>query len=80
MTIGISPDGETVDLLFGFYPEYFMGDPVTAECDDPKPYISVIVRSDEGMRFMHDPAEVEAYCGAKMISYKYAEPIENSFG
>ena len=26
------------------------------------------------------PEEVEALCGAKIISYKYASPIENSFG
>jgi hypothetical protein len=35
---------------------------------------------DEGISFLHEADEVEEYCGAKIISYEYDEPIENSFG
>lgn len=77
--IGTTKDGVEVTLGLDFYPEYFMDDPVRSREDAPVPYLSVTVTTDEGFYFLQEPEEVEEYCGAKIISYKYDEPIENSF-
>lgn len=78
--IGTTKDGEKVELNLALYPDYFIDDFVEGYKDVPTPYISVTLVDDEGMRFFHEPDEVEEYCGAKIISYEYAKPIENSFG
>ena len=77
--IGTTKDGNKVELNLAFCPEYFMDDFVEGYHEVPKPYISVKIVDDEGMRFLCEPAEVEEHCGAKIISYEYDEPIENSF-
>ena len=77
--LGTSPDGEVIHLHLSFVPEYFMGDPTAVAYDVPKPDISVNVKSEEGIAIMNDPAEIEEYCGAKIISYEYEEPIKNTF-
>ena len=67
-------------LFFVTYPEYFMGDPATGGKGSPVPYLSVVIHDDEGMRILHAPNEVEEYCGARILRYEYADPIENTFG
>lgn len=73
-------DGNEIILVLNLDPEYLMDDFNADLYDIPKPYIMVKMVSDEGMWFVHDPGEIEEYCGAKIISYEYDEPIENSFG
>ena len=77
--IGTTKDGDKVELNLALYPEYFMDDFVEGYDEVSEPYITVRLVDDEGMRFLHEPAEVEENCGAKVISYEYDEPIENSF-
>ena len=79
--IGKTEDGGDIILFFGIYPEYFMNDPA---CDrgEPEPsiYISYPENENGESGLVNIPEEVEALCGAKIISYKYDSPIENSFG
>ena len=79
VAIGTTDADEKVELSFAFYPEYFMGDPATVGRAIPMPYLSVTISDDAGLRILHDPADVEAYCGARILSYEYAQPIENFF-
>ena len=78
LAIQTNDDG-VIYIGLGFYPEYFMSDPVTGGKDAPVPYISVAITDGEGMSILYEPEDVEAYCGAKIISYEYDEPIENMF-
>ena len=57
-----------------------MDDFVEGYHEVPVPYISVTIENDEGMRVLHEPEDVEDYCGARIISYSYDETIENEFG
>ena len=79
--IGKTEDGGDIILFFGIYPEYFMNDPA---CDrgvpEPSIYISYPENENGESGLVNIPEEVEALCGAKIISYKYDSPIENSFG
>ena len=79
--IGKTEDGGNIILFFGIYPEYFMNDPA---CDrgEPEPsiYISYPENENGESGLVNIPEEVEALCGAKIISYEYDSPIENSFG
>ena len=77
--IGTAKNGEKIELSFAFIPEYFMDDFVEGYYDVPKPSISIRMESEEGLWFLSEPADVEEYCGAKIISYEYDEPIENIF-
>ena len=72
-------DGNTIELNLVLDPEYLMGDFVEGYDTVPEPYISVTVIDDGGLWFMCEPADVEAHCGAKIVSYEYDEPIKNSF-
>ena len=78
--IGTDEDGNTIELNLVLDPEYLMGDFVEGYDTVPEPYISVTVIDDGGLWFMCEPADVEAHCGAKIVSYEYDEPIKNSFG
>lgn len=77
--VQVNDDG-TVYINLGFYPEYFMGDPNAEMYDAPSPNLYMIYHTD-------DPDELEitgeedviAEYGVRLISYEYAEPIENSF-
>jgi hypothetical protein len=72
-------DGDEIILVLNLVPDYFMDDFIEGYREVPKPYISVTVVDDEGLTFFHEPEEVEKICGARIISYEYAEPIENTF-
>jgi hypothetical protein len=78
--IGTTENGDWVSLHLALCSEYFMDDFVEGHHNVPVPYISVTVENDEGMQILHEPKDVEDYCGAKIISYSYDEPIENEFG
>lgn len=78
--LGTVEGDNEVHLHLNFCPEYFMDDFVEGYHEVPKPEISVTLNDGEGLSFMNDPQEVEEYCGAKIVSYEYEEPIENSFG
>ena len=77
--IGTTENGDTIELVLALIPEYFMDDFVEGYHEIPAPYISITVIDDEGMGAILDPDEVEECCGARIISYEYDEPIENSF-
>lgn len=73
-------DGEDeVYLVLSLDPEYFMDDYNYDLYGIPAPYIMIKDYTEEGMRFLHEAADVEEICGAKIISYEYDEPIENKF-
>ena len=77
--IGTTEKGDKIELNLNFDPDYFMGDTVTGSEDTPAPYISVVLVDDEGLTFLCEPEEVAEVCDAKIISFEYAEPIENTF-
>ena len=73
-------DGEVVYIDLGFYPEYFMSDPDGFE---EVPEVSLFVHSVDaesgGMFITNDQEEIFAQFGARVISYEYDQPIENSY-
>jgi hypothetical protein len=73
-------EGDEVFLVLDLYPEYFMGEKNIDHWGAPEPYIMIQDYSEEGFSFIHGAEEVEALCGAKVISYAYDAPIENTFG
>ena len=77
--IGTTENGDTIELVLALIPEYFMDDFVEGYHEVPAPYITITVIDEEGMGAIVDPDEIEEICGAKIISYKYDEPIKNSF-
>lgn len=78
--VGTTDDGGNIILFFGIYPEYFMGDS-TGDRNAPEPQIYVTYPEDEhgATALVADPVEVEEIYGAKIISYEYDAPIENTF-
>ena len=76
--IGTTSDGYPVALNLCLHAEYFMGENVDGY-RTVIPYISIRIENEEGLSFLNDPKDVEDYCGARIISYEYDEPIENSF-
>lgn len=77
--IGTTENGDTIELVLALIPEYFMDDFVEGYHEVPVPRLEVTVISEEGMGGILDPDEIEECCGAKIVSYKYDEPIKNSF-
>ena len=68
-----------IDLYF--VPEYFMGDPDAICYDVPAPVLYIVYHSDnpDEASYENDPEILETNYGVKLISYKYADPIENTF-
>ena len=72
-------DGGVIELNLHFAPEYFMGE--SYGDDEPfSPSITVRLEDEEGLSFENDADLIAEVYGAKIISYEYDEPIENSFG
>ena len=69
-----------VYINFGFFPEYFMDDPVADYYEAPSPNL-FMVYNDSTEDVLHITSEEEDILqyGVKLISYEYADPIENSF-
>ena len=80
--IGTTDDGGKILLNFRFYPHYFMGDHETGGLEPPAPWIAVQYPADEfgGVNIISGVNELKENYGAKIISYEYDEPIENTFG
>jgi hypothetical protein len=68
-----------IDLYF--VPEYFMGDPDAICYDVPVPVLYMVYHSDDPYvsSYENDPEILETNYGVKLISYKYDDPIENTF-
>ena len=68
-----------IDLYF--VPEYFMGDPDAILYDVPAPALYMVYHSDdpEVSSYESEPEILATKYGVKLIGYKYAEPIENTF-
>ena len=78
--LGTIDDGDVVILVLNFFPEYFMDDFNYELYDVPAPYIMIKdYTEDGGIRFIHEVDLIEEICGAKIISYEYDAPIENTF-
>ena len=78
--LGTIDDGDVVILVLNLSPEYFMDDFNFDLYDVPAPYIMIKdYTEDGGLRFLHEADFVEELCGAKIISYEYDAPIENTF-
>ena len=71
--------GDEVILVLNLRPDYFMDDYNFNLYDIPAPYIMIKDYTEEGIRFLQDPIDTEEGYGAKVISYEYSAPIENSF-
>ena len=78
--VGKTEDGGDVILFFGIYPEYFMGDSM-GDRGEPEPSIYIAYPEDENgsSGLVNDPEEVAKTYGARIISYEYDEPVQNSF-
>ena len=68
-----------IDLYF--VPEYFMGDPDAILFDVPAPALYMVYHSDNPDEESYETNEevLAASYGVRIISYKYADPIENTF-
>ena len=68
-----------IDLYF--VPEYFMGDPDAICYDVPAPVLYIVYHSDnpDESSYENDSEILETNYGVKLISYKYADPIKNTF-
>ena len=70
---------DTLELCLGFYPDYMMGDPDLYWDIKCEPYLCVRHLDDEGLGFNSDATDILEMYNARIISYDYGEPIENSF-
>ena len=68
-----------IDLYF--VPEYFMGDPDAILYDVPAPALYMVYHSDDPdvSSYETDQEILATNYGVRLISYKYADPIENTF-
>ena len=81
-TIGTTEDGGAVILSLHLDPDYFMGEVVTGGIDVPAPDLMVKYPEDAlgGIEIIREAEAIEEVYGAKIISFQYDDPIENSFG
>ena len=68
-----------IDLYF--VPEYFMGDPDAILFDVPAPALYMVYHDDDpdSASYETDQEILATNYGVRLISYKYADPIENAF-
>lgn len=79
ITIARPEDNATLELRLDFYPDYFMGDASSAKNHEPIPYLAVRYESEDGISFEDGADFIYEEYKARIISYDYEEPIENSF-
>ena len=74
-------DDGVVYIDLHFIPEYFMGDPDAICYDVPAPALYMLYHSDNPDEASYETDEeiIATNYGVKLISYKYADPIENTF-
>ena len=77
--LATAEDGGIVELNLHFDPGHFMGDSYVDGEEPFSPWITVRLYS-EGLYFENDQDLIAETYGAKIISYEYDEPIQNSFG
>ena len=82
VVIGTTNDGGTLILVLYLYPDYFMGEDFVSLYGEPEPYLQIDypLEDSDGFRFETDETIIEENYGAKIISYEYDKPIENTFG
>ena len=69
-----------VYIGFGFYPEYSMVDPDYIGYSVPEPTLYIIYHSDDpDMVCIDSDIDFMEKYGIRLISYSYAEPIENEY-
>lgn len=80
--IGTTEDGGVIIISMHLSADYFMGENVTGGLDLPEPELMIQYPYDElgGMQMIREAEIIEQNYGAKIISYEYDAPIENSFG
>ena len=78
IVLGTAEDGGIVELYLAFDPDYFMGDSHWDGYEPFEPCLSVRLY-DEGLYFESDAELIAETYGARVISYEYDDPIENSF-
>ena len=73
-------DNPLIYIDSGFYPEYFMADPDYID-QKPQPNLLVEYVNDETGEyfFITDEKEIFENYGIKLISYHYADPIDNNY-
>ena len=79
VAIQTNEDG-VIYINFGFFPEYFMGDPSAEFYSVPEPCLYMIYHGDDpdSLDITSEEDVISGY-GVRLISYEYADPIENSF-
>ena len=76
--LGTAEDGGVVEIYLAFDPDLFMGDSPWVDDEPFVPYLSVRL-VNEGLYFESDAEILAETYGARIISYEYDEPIENTF-
>lgn len=71
--------GDEIILVLNLNADYFMDDFNFDLYGNPAPYIMIKDYTEEGFRILQDAADVERDYGAKVISYEYDAPVENTF-
>lgn len=78
--LATAENGGIVELNLHFDPGYFMGESYSEGEEPFSPWITVRLEDDEGLSFENNADLIAETYGAKILSYEYDEPIENSFG
>jgi hypothetical protein len=76
--LGTAEDGGVVEIYLAFDPDLFMGDSPGVDDEPFVPCLSVRL-VNEGLYFESDAEILAETYGARIISYEYDEPIENTF-
>ena len=81
MLIGTTSDGD-IYLDFNLYPQYFLSAPGSEELKGNAPDLYILYNDEVAEEKLvyreYDPEILKNY-GAKIINYKYDEPIENEY-
>ena len=72
-------DNATLELRYSFFPDYFMNDPYSASYHAPEPYLAIRYEDEDGIWFEFDADFIYEEYNARIVSYEYEEPIDNSF-
>lgn len=65
---------------FNFNPQYFMSDPASVNFDTPKPTLLMVYQGENPDELIYsDEIDFMNDYGVQIISYHYADPIENNY-
>ena len=79
IVLATAADGGVVELNLCLDPKHFMGDSYLEEDEPFEPCMTVRLEDEEGLCFENDAALIAESYGARVISYEYDPPIENTF-